>query len=212
MSNLILLEDLGMIYPTEKSKVKYRYGFYKCYCGKEFRSRFSRIKTGHTKSCGCHKTESITTHGLTKHRLYKAWFDMKKRCIDINSKAYEYYGGRGIKVCDRWLKVENFIEDMFPTFQEGLSLDRIDNNKGYSPDNCRWATKETQSRNTRKIRKNNTSGYRGVSYFKRDNKWKSQIQIQYKIIRLGTFDTSLEAAKAYDQYIIENNLEHTRNF
>lgn len=212
MSNLILLEDLGMIYPTKNSKFKYRYGLYMCYCGKEFISRFSRVKNGHTKSCGCYKAEIKTKHGFRNHILYSVWNDMKKRCINANSKSYKDYGGRGIKVCNRWLKVENFIEDMFPDFQEGLSLDRIDNNKGYSKENCRWATKETQSRNTRKIRKNNTSGYRGVSYFKRDNKWKSQIQIQYKIIRLGTFDTSLEAAKAYDQYIIENNLEHTRNF
>lgn len=212
MSNLILLDDLGMIYPTEKSKFKYRYGFYKCYCGKEFRSRVSRIKTGYTKSCGCHRTKSITTHGLKNHRLYGVWFDMKKRCLDINNKSYEYYGGRGIKVCDRWLDIKNFIEDMNDTFQEGLSLDRIDNNKGYSPDNCRWATKETQSRNTRKIRSNNTSGYRGVYWYKNDKKWKAQIQVQYKIIRIGTFKTPLEAAKAYDQYIIDNNLEHTRNF
>lgn len=212
MSNLILLDDLGMIYPTEKSKFKYRYGFYKCYCGKEFRSRVSRIKTGYTKSCGCHRTKSTTTHGLKNHRLYRVWFDMKKRCLDINNKAYEYYGGRGIKVCDRWLDIKNFIDDMYDTFQEGLSLDRIDNNKGYSPDNCRWATKETQSRNTRKIRSNNTSGYRGVYWYKNDKKWKAQIQVQYKIIRIGTFKTPLEAAKAYDQYIIDNNLEHTRNF
>ena len=100
---------------------------------------------------------------------------------------------------------------MFPTFQEGLTLDKKHNDKGYLPSNCRWSLKTTQSQNTRKIRHNNTSGFKGVSFDKVANKWKCRIQVNNKSVFLGYFITSLEAAKTYDKYILNNNLEHTRN-
>jgi len=108
--------------------------------------------------------------------------------------------------------LQNFINDMYPSFQEGLSLDRIDNNKGYSLDNCRWTNKTIQARNTCKIQKNNTSGYRGVYLYKRTGKYVVRIRVNYTRINLGAFTTAIEAAKAYDKYVIDNNLEHTKNF
>lgn len=86
-------------------------------------------------------------HGLAGHRLYKVWRDMRERCENSNHKAYHRYGGRGIAVCERWQRVENFVADMAPSFQEGLTLDRSDNNRGYSPDNCAWATRLEQNQN-----------------------------------------------------------------
>lgn len=136
---------------------------------------------------------------------------MINRCNNPKNKDYKYYGGRGITVCNRWLNIENFIEDMYQSHQEGLSLDRINVNGNYEKDNCRWATKEIQARNTRRIMITNKSGYRGVSFIKSRNKWGAKITIRTKKILLGTFKTALEAAKAYDKYIIENNLEHTLN-
>ena len=205
----ILLEDLGMRYSTEKSKRKYRYGLYQCqYCRKEFEVRTQSIKGGNTSSCGCQSTKYNNPHGLTQHPLYGTWRMMKARCYNKNAKAYKDYGERGIKVCDRWLDINNFIEDMYPSWEEGLSLDRIDVNGNYESDNCRWTTNQIQGRNTRDIYKHNTSGYRGVSWSKNNNKWIAQIKVKNKQIHLGYYTTALEGAKAYERYVRLNNLEH----
>ena len=87
-------------------------------------------------------------HGKWDHYLYKTWKNMMSRCYSESDHAYKNYGARGIKVCDRWHDINNFILDMHPK-PEGKSLDRIDNQKGYCPENCRWASDTTQSRNRR---------------------------------------------------------------
>lgn len=201
----ILLEDLGMRYPTENSKRRYRYGLYQCqYCGKEFEAQVNNMKRGHYKSCGCLKVK----HNLYYHPLYHTWYSMKDRCHNLKSQYYKDYGGRGIKVCDRWLNIEYFIEDMYPSYQEGLSIDRIDVNGDYKLDNCRWVTQNIQSRNTRDIKNTNTSGFRGVSYRKDRGTWSTKIVVDYKRVQLGCYSTALEAAKAYERYVRLNNLEH----
>lgn len=205
----LLLEDLGMRFATEKSKKRVRYGLYQCqYCGKEFECVVNSIKKGNTISCGCQSDRYRNPHGLTTHPLYKIWNGMKARCYNTKHISYENYGGRGIQVCGRWLEVANFIEDMYPSYQEGLSLDRVDVSGNYCPENCRWSTREIQQRNTRDIIKTNTSGFRGVSWSKADNTWISQIKVEGKTIYLGSFKTALEAAKAYETYVRLNNLEH----
>lgn len=214
--NLVLISDLGMQYPKETSKQKFRYGLYRCYCGNEFKTQTSSVKRQVTKSCGClHKKnikESNTKHNLRKHILYPTWANMMARCYNPNNKRYKDWGMRGIKVCDRWHNVTNFIEDMYPTYQEGLSIDRIDNNLGYYKENCRWIDKVIQNRNTRLLQVNNKSGYRGANWKKDVKKWMVQICVNLKKIHLGRFDNPYDGALAYDRYIIENNLEHTRNF
>ena len=150
-------------------------------------------------------------HGLRYHRLYKIWNGMVQRCINSKDTGYKNYGAKGIKVCARWHDVKNFIEDMYPSYQEGLTLDRENSNGNYEPSNCRWATKTTQSRNRIVRQSNNKTGYKGVS-IGRLNRFTAQIKVNSKTIYIGTFLDKLEAAKAYDKYIIDNNLEHTRNF
>lgn len=215
---LLLLKDLGMLYFTEKSKRKYRFGLYKCYCGVEFKTVIRNVKTGQTRSCGCYNRQLIkeinTTHGLSRHRLYRVWSVMLDRCENKNNKGYENYGARGITVCDEWkTDFKSFYDWAIENgYQEGLTIDRIDNDNGYFPNNCRWTTKKVQSRNTRQIMITNTSGYRGVCWNKRYNKWVAKISVNKKRIHLGNFGDKIEAAKAYDKYIEDNNLEHTKNF
>ncbi len=207
---LVLLKDLGMSYPTNTSKYKARFGLYKCFCGNEFKTQIQDIKHNHTKSCGClHKKMK----NLSSHRLYGILTNMINRCEDISNIHYGYYGGRGITVCDEWKNFISFFEwSINNRYEDNLTIDRINNNFGYSPSNCRWTTKEVQSRNTKAIHKHNTSGYRGVSLHKKTNRWRARITVSSKEISLGYFDTAINGAKAYDKYVIENNLEHTKNF
>ena len=211
----ILLEDLGMMFPTEKSKSKYRFGIYKCgLCGTEFKTLIYSVKSGETKSCGCyHKrivSETHKTHGLGRTRLYTIWVEIKNRTLNPKNKSYNDYGGRGITICEEWkndfMSFYNWALSNGYEENKGLSIDRIDNDGNYCPENCRWVTQTIQSRNQR-IPKNNTSGYKGVSYAKDRNKYVSYICVNRKQVRLGYFQTPEDGAIAYNNYIIENNLE-----
>lgn len=136
------------------------------------------------------------------------------RCYNKKCPSFHRYGGRKISMCTQWRNnFEIFYNWCIESgYAKGLSIDRIDNDLGYNPNNCRWTNKTIQARNTCKIQKNNTSGYRGVYLYKRTGKYVVQIRVNYTRINLGAFTTAIDAAKAYDNYIISNNLEHTKNF
>ena len=128
---------------------------FRCDCGNEIILPSSRVKNGSTKSCGCLKKEKnreMVRHGLYKHPAYQVWADMRQRCKNPNIRNYKNYGGRGIKVCDEWGDFENFCKWADESGYVpgcGLSIDRIDVNGDYCPENCRWVTRHVQDRNKR---------------------------------------------------------------
>jgi hypothetical protein len=132
------------------------FAFCDCSCGTRGKViGWSEIRRGATVSCGCKRRldgiKRRTKHGLSHLKLYHIWSKIMDRCYNMRSSAYKYYGGRGIDVCERWRSVENFISDLGEK-PKGKSLDRVDNDKGYGPENCRWATPKEQALNTRKVR------------------------------------------------------------
>ena len=153
-------------------------------------------------------------HKLSNTKLHVKWRSMKKRCFGTQYADYKHYGGRGITVCDEWCNDFMAFYDwaMANGYQEGLTLDRIDNNGNYEPINCRWTNYNVQRRNTRCIKKTNTSGFRGVCYHKKWHKWVTGIRVNSKSIHIGYYETAVSAAFAYDSYVVSNELEHTTNF
>jgi hypothetical protein len=159
------------------------------------------LSTGKTQSCGCLFAETLgnrRTHGMSRTPTYGVWQDMRKRCENPKSKSYPDYGGRGIKVCKRWLRFENFLADMGerPSLQH--EIDRVDNDGDYKPGNVRWINDgQAQTRNRRK-KKNASSRFRGVDWWN-NQAWRARITIKGKVRELGCFPTEEEAARAYDK-------------
>lgn len=172
-----------------------------CTCGGQIVTRGDRLKYGTTSSCGCLYSNSPLrlkhgeSKGRSKTREYVTWQAIVQRCGNPNNHAYSYYGGRGISICDRWKSsYENFLDDMGRMPGEGYSIERVDVNGDYSPDNCKWATMKEQSRNKR-VGSRNRSGVTGVSPYK-NNRWVARITNDRKLIHIGIFDTLEAASKA----------------
>lgn len=149
---------------------KYKHGdnmwLLACDCGKETSAPLRHILSGDKKSCGCstardrgksglqrrrHGHSSDVRGGRRQSRTYRIWADMRKRCNDERAVSYPHYGGRGIRVCERWEKFENFLADMGEV-QPGMSIEREDPNGNYCPENCSWIPRRHQNRNKRNSR------------------------------------------------------------
>lgn len=176
--------------------VYYRMVLCKCDCGNEKVIGFQSVKTGNALSCGCYNLE-ISKKRATKHGLYgkkkdrplesDIWQRMKQRCLNPNSFAYEHYGGRGIKVCDRWINnFEFFIEDMGWRPSESHSIERIDVNGDYCPENCKWILKSEQRRNRRDSK--------FITYNNKElllSEWCKELNLNYQMIRRRVYDLNI---------------------
>lgn len=173
-----------------------------CDCGNEKYAITSHLKNGNIKSCGCLLESTKTLNSLSSSKEFSSWYAMHQRCY---GSMDEVYVESGRKVCDRWhgnpQGFFNFLEDMGHR-PEGTTLERIDNNQGYTPENCKWETLGRQAFNRNKF-KNNTTGKTGV-YYRRDScKWFAKISVKGRIISLGCFDTFEGAVKAREQAEIQ---------
>lgn len=152
-----VFNKLTVIGKTKSDKNGQSYWRCVCECGKEIETRSSSLINGHTKSCGCLKSDFAASsaraikHGRSRTPVYNIWKCIKARCNKPSHDAFERYGGRGITICERWENsFDNFLSDMGERPSSSHSIDRINNDIGYNKDNCRWATRIEQSRNTSK--------------------------------------------------------------
>lgn len=169
-----------------------------CSCdGKQIDISLSDFTAGKRKSCGCLKTEAphMRTHDLSKTRIYHIWADMKKRCDNELHVYYHNYGGRGITYQSEWADFEAFFRDMSEGYSDELELDRSDNSKGYSKDNCRWTGRSINCHNRRK-RKGSEVASIGVCMH--GSKFRATLHKDGVTVYRNTFNTEQEAAKAYD--------------
>lgn len=155
-----------------------------CDCGNTTYVVGTRLRNGHVKSCGCLISETSkkihTKHGKRNTRLYRAWYEMKRKCYKSDRRDYKYYGARGIKVCNEWLNdFMNFYNWSIKNgYQEGLTIDRIDVNGNYEPSNCRWVDMKTQSNNRRS---NVYLTYNGKTQTM--TQWAEELHLSYSAIK-----------------------------
>lgn len=191
----VICEAPVYLYPSGRKR---RRLLCSCTCGSEPKEyMINAVVGGNTTSCGCVNLARITTHGMHNTRQYQTWADMKTRCDNVKHKWYPEYGGRGIGYQESWSSFESFWEDMQENYQDHLTLDRIDNDKGYSKENCRWAEAKFQSHNQRKS-KGSKNKYLGVRVDDFCDNIGVRIKRDGKTLHLGTYETEELGAKAYD--------------
>lgn len=201
--NLLTIVDVSN--KTDKGKSKYCIVL--CICGNKKEMPASPIISGKYKSCGCKRSSkhnAIITHGLSNHKTYLLWRHIKSRCLNKNSKYYSYYGGRGICIDEIWINdAKSFCDWCFANgWEEGLQIDRIDNNGNYSPDNCRFVTAKINGRNKR----NNTLiEYKGQTKTLGD--WAETLGIN-----CHTMSSRLNRGHSLENIMSVNHLKPSGNF
>lgn len=179
----------------------------KCDCGNDCIVKGYSLKSGNTKSCGCLQKENASKakykHRMSKTKLYKRWEDIKKRCYNKNSYNYKNYGGRGIKMCDEWLNdFMNFYSwAMENGYEEKLSIDRINNNGDYEPNNCRWVDIKTQCNNRRS---NHLITYKGKT--QNVSQWCEELNVSRSMVEFR-----LRKGLSLDEVFTKPSRTHKKN-
>lgn len=209
-----LVSEIWKKYPNTNSKIERPYGMYQCpECFGVYEQSVNNRKPPRCRTCS---DKLRVQHGESNSKLHGKWGMMKQRCYNPKHRAYADYGKRGISVCDEW-------KGSYLTFKTWClangydensthTLDRRDNNKGYSPDNCRFVTRSVQQQNTRLLSSRNTSGYRGVWWVDTMNKFVCVIGVGGKRHKLGYSSDPKKCARMFDAYVKEHSLEHPLNF
>ena len=188
-----------------------------CDCGNTANVFGCNLMQGNSKSCGCLKNENTKMlnlkHGLTNSRIYKVWANMKSRCYDKNNIGYAGYGGRRIIVHKAWKEFIPFYDwAISHGYSDDKFIDRKNVNGNYEPENCRFVSNGLSHRNTRTLRRNNSTGYRGVNFNIQKQKYEARIMYNKKCKYLGGFADPISAAKAYDSKARELNDGRPLNF
>ena len=191
----------------------HRYCTCLCACGNTREVRRTSLLAGGTLSCGCLQKEVTSArtkiHGEGTTRLFGIHTKIRHRCNNPNNTGYANYGAKGIRLCPEWEIYTGFRDWALANgYEDSLTIDRIDGAQGYFPENCRWVTYETQARNRRKSKTPKTSSYLGVSRQAGHTNWIAGVKVSGKQIHLGTFSTEIDAAKARDQFILDQGLQH----
>lgn len=204
----------------EGAKKKWhRYWVCKCLCGDIREYGQSNLREGKSTSCGCFAKElagetyksKFQTHGDHKSRLYRIHKGMVSRCTKTWDNNFVRYGAVGITVHPDWVEYISFKKWALENgYNDSLTIDRINGDKGYYPENCQWVDYVAQTRNRRKQTKPASSIYIGVSKEVRSKKWLASIRVLTTNVKIGLFDNELSAAKARDAYIKEHQLKHFR--
>ena len=205
-------KTINSIYVISKSREEYYDGHKKTYwkckclnCGNVFETRGDRL-TKRRPIKTCQYCARNTSRGLSKTRMHAIWSSMIQRCDNENNPAYHNYGGRGIKVCERWLDFNNFYDDMIGSYSDDLTIDRIDCNGDYCKENCRWATREQQNRNTRR---NWKIKYHGQE--KCLSEWCESLGLPYNTVRYR-LRRGWGVVKAFEAPIVKGGSTHGEHY
>lgn len=204
---------IGETYNIRVKGISRKFGIYECpICRKHFEANYHNVNGGKTTKCrSCSVTIRNTTHGLSKHPLFRIFNGMKQRCYNKSNQDYCYYGADGVTISADWLNDFKLFYDwsIENGWEHGLTIDRIESTGMYEPTNCRFITIQEQQKNRRLIFRSNTTGHSGV--YPGNRAYVAQVCFDNKQVYVGTYATIELASMARDEFILKNNIKKKLN-